>query len=70
MHYKTEIHRTFVYAFAEIQNPKQMLKIRFPRSNHIAAEALIENMHYKIEINRQFVYAFVEIQNPKQVPNM
>ena len=24
LHYKTEIHRTVVYAFAEIQNPKHM----------------------------------------------
>ena len=48
MHYKTEIQRKFVYASAEIQNHKQMLKILFPVSQHISAEALVEKMHYAI----------------------
>ena len=44
MQYKTEIHRKFVHASAEIQNPKQVPKIWFSVSNHISAKALIENM--------------------------
>ena len=46
MHYKTEIQQKFVHAAAEIQNPKQMLKILFPVSQHISAEAPVEKMHY------------------------
>ena len=46
MHYKTEIHRTFVHASEEIQNSKHMSQIRFSVSQHISAEATIEKMHY------------------------
>ena len=46
MHYKTEIYRKLVYASAEVQNPKQMLKILFPVSQHVSAEAPVEKMHY------------------------
>ena len=60
MYHKTEIHRNFVYAFADIQNPKHMPKIRFSLNNHISAEAPIEKMYYEIEIHRRFVYAFAE----------
>ena len=49
----------------DIQNPKHVPKIWFTLSNHISAEALIENMHYKTEIDRKCVYAFADIQNPK-----
>ena len=70
MHYNIEIHRQFVYAFAEIQNPKQMFKIQFLVSQHILTEALIEKRHYRIEIHRKFVYVFAEIQNPKRMPKI
>ena len=68
MHYKTEIHRKFVHASAEDQNPKQGPEIWFSVSHHISAKAIIENMQYKTEIHRQIVYAHVEIRNPKRMP--
>ena len=68
MHYKTEIHRKIVYAFADIQNPKHMPNIWFSLSNHISAEAVIENMHYKTKVHRNInVYAFADIQNLKHM---
>ena len=70
MHDKADIHRKCVYAFAEIQNPKQVLKIWFSLSQQISAEGPIEKMQYKTEIHRKFVYASAEIQNPKQVPEI
>ena len=67
MLYKIKIDRRFVYAFAEIQNPKQTPKIWFSASNHISAAALEEKMHYKIEIYRKNVHAFAGIQNPEHM---
>ena len=38
MLYRSEIDRTFVYVFVEIQNPQQMLQIQFSLSRGISAE--------------------------------
>ena len=70
MHYETEIHRKFIYAFAEVQNPKQMPKIRFSVSQHISAEAPMEKMQCRTEIHHKFVYVFDEIQNVEQMPKI
>ena len=60
-HYKTEIHQKFVYAFADIQNPKQRPNIQFFLSHHFSTEVRIEKMIYKTEVHRTYVYASAEI---------
>ena len=70
MHYKTEVHRNAVSAFADIQNPKQKPNIQIFVSQHFSTGAPIESIRYQTEIHQKFAYALAETQNPKQRLNI